>query len=88
MVEKNRNGKMWMNSVMYLEDKKGFNFSDVLEKNLYRERSYCMAAAGVQIRGVTGGSSSSSSSGGGVAALGGKKDPYAYECAVSDICPA
>jgi hypothetical protein len=33
---------MWMNSVMYLEDKKGFNFTEVLEKNLYKERSYCM----------------------------------------------
>ena len=33
---------MWMNSVMYLEDKKGFNFSNVLATYLEKERSYCL----------------------------------------------
>ena len=42
--EKNRNGRMWMNSVIYLEDKKGFNFAGVLKKYLQRERGYCMSA--------------------------------------------
>ena len=41
--EKNRNGRMWMNSVMYLEDKHKFDFSGVLKKYLQRERGYCMS---------------------------------------------
>jgi len=39
--ESNRNGKMWMNSVIYLESKGFLNFTKILYQFLDQERSYC-----------------------------------------------